>query len=66
MPWTAKDAKRHTKKASSPKRQRQWADVADSALSRGASEGSAIRQANGVVSKSMSAAKRQMERRRAR
>lgn len=49
MPWTPKDAKRHTKKAASPKAQRQWAHVADSALSRGASEGSAIRQANGIV-----------------
>jgi hypothetical protein len=52
MPWQPKDAKRHTKKANTPKKKRQWKDVADSALSRGASEGSAIRQANSVVSKS--------------
>ena len=51
MPWTPKDAKRHTKKADKPVEQRQWAHVADSALKRGASEGSAIRQANSVVKK---------------
>ncbi len=51
MPWKSSDAKKHTKKADSPKKQRQWADVADSALSRGASEGSAIRQANAVIAK---------------
>lgn len=49
MPWNSKDAKRHTKKANTPRRQRQWSDVSNSALSRGASEGSAIRQANAVV-----------------
>jgi len=49
MPWTPKDAHRHTHKASSPKKARQWAHVADSALERGASEASAIKQANAVV-----------------
>lgn len=49
MPWSPGDAKRHTKKANSPKKSRQWAHVADGALDRGASEGSAIRQANAVV-----------------
>ena len=51
MPWTSKDAKRHDKKASTPKRQRQWADVADSALRRTGDEGLAIREANGVIKK---------------
>ena len=51
MPWTSKDAKRHDKKATSPKRQRQWADVADSALRRTGDEGLAIREANGVIRK---------------
>jgi len=51
MPWTPKDAKRHTKKAKSAKAQRQWAHVADSALQRGESEGTAIREANGVIKK---------------
>jgi hypothetical protein len=49
MPWDPKDAKRHTKKANTPKKGRQWSDVANSVLKRGGSEGSAIRQANGVV-----------------
>lgn len=51
MPWTAKDAKRHDKKAATGKRQREWADVANSALSRGLPEGEAIREANGVIKK---------------
>lgn len=51
MPWTPQDAHRHTHKANSPKAQRQWAHVADSALEHGASERSAIMQANGVVAK---------------
>lgn len=49
MPWGPSDAIRHTHAAVTPKKKRQWSDVADSALSRGASEGSAIRQANAVV-----------------
>jgi hypothetical protein len=49
MPWTAKDAQKKTHKADTPKKQRQWADVADSALARGQSDSSAIRQANAVV-----------------
>lgn len=51
MPWTAKDAQRHTHKASTPKKKRQWSHVADSMLERGASEGAAIRAANAVVKK---------------
>lgn len=51
MPWNSKDAKRHTKAANTPKEARKWAKVANSALKRGASEGSAVRQANGVVKK---------------
>jgi uncharacterized protein YdaT len=51
MPWEKKDAKRHTKSADSPKKQRQWKEVANSALKRGDSEGSAVRQANAVVKK---------------
>lgn len=56
MPWTAADAKTHTK-GLSPTQARQWAHVANSALKRcqdaGESDcdGRAIRQANAVVSK---------------
>lgn len=51
MPWKPEDAKRHTKKATTPKKKRQWSHVADSMLTRGASEGAAIRAANAVVRK---------------
>jgi uncharacterized protein YdaT len=51
VPWTPRDAKRHTKKAKSGKSQRQWSHVADSMLDRGYSEGRAIRAANSVVKK---------------
>lgn len=51
MPWTSKDSKRHTKKANTAKKQRQWSHVSNDALERGASEGSAIRQANSVVAR---------------
>lgn len=51
MPWTSKDAGRHTHKAKSAKSKRQWSDVANKALARGLSEGAAIREANGVVSR---------------
>jgi len=49
MPWEPSDATKHTKKADTPKKKRQWADVANSALASGDSEGSAIRQANAAV-----------------
>lgn len=49
MPWSAGDAERHTKKAKTPAQKRQWAHVANSALSGGDDEGSAIQQANAVV-----------------
>lgn len=49
MPWTPKDATRFTKKAKSPKAKRQWAHVSDSALARGESEATAIKEANAVV-----------------
>ena len=52
MPWTAKDAKRHTKKAATPKKKRQWSKVANSMLASGKSEGSAVRAANAAVKKS--------------
>jgi uncharacterized protein YdaT len=51
MPWTAEDAERHTKKADSPKRQRMWAEIANSVLSDTGDEGRAIREANAAVAK---------------
>ena len=49
MPWTSSDAKRHTKKATTPARAKRWAAVANSALSSGKSEGSAVRIANAAL-----------------
>ena len=51
MPWTPRDAYRHTKKASTPNAQKQWAHVANSALERTGDEALAIREANAVVSR---------------
>ena len=42
-------ASKFTKKATTPKLKRMWKHVEESALARGASKGSAIRQASGVV-----------------
>jgi uncharacterized protein YdaT len=53
MPWGKEDARRHTKKAKSDVRKRQFAHVANSMLERGASEGSAIVAANSAVKKSV-------------
>jgi hypothetical protein len=52
MPWEKdSDAARHTKKAKSPKRKRQWRHVANSVLQKTGDEGAAVRAANGVVKK---------------
>lgn len=51
MPWTAEDAERHTKKADDPKRQRMWAEIANSVLAETGDEGRAIREANATVAK---------------
>ena len=52
MPWNAKDATRHDKKANSPKLKRQWAYVANSELARTGDDATAIKAANAVVAKS--------------
>jgi hypothetical protein len=51
VPWQPRDAKRHTKKADTPKEQRMWSKIANDMLAGGASEGKAIRVASGVVKK---------------
>jgi hypothetical protein len=51
MPWKPGDARKKTRKANTPKKQRQWAHVAESARKRGMSEDAAIRMASGVVKK---------------
>lgn len=49
MPWESKDALSHTKKANTPEKQSLWARIANEQLRKGASEGSAIRQANAAI-----------------
>lgn len=49
MPWTARDAARHTKKAKSPTAKRQWAHVANAVLQKTGSDARAVREANAVV-----------------
>lgn len=56
MPWTPSDAHGHTHKANTPKKKRQWRDVANSALKRGLSEGAAVREANAAVARNHPAA----------
>ena len=57
MPWGPEDAARHDKDADTPKKRRQWAHIANSALKRALEKGmpekdakvAAIRQASGTV-----------------
>lgn len=58
MPWTARDAYRHTKKAATPHLQSMWSKVANSALEQGRDEATAIREANSVIAKQGNAKQR--------
>lgn len=60
MPWTSRDAYRHTKKANSPSKQRQWAHVANSILESSGDEARAIREANAAVSHNKSKSKKRL------
>lgn len=51
MPWNPEDASRHDSAANSPKKRRQWSDVANRVLSETGDEGRAVREANGVLKK---------------
>ena len=51
MPWTPKDAKAKTKKANTPKKSRQWRDVANGVLKSTGDDARAIREANAVVAR---------------
>jgi hypothetical protein len=57
-------AEAHTKKANTPKRKRQWYHVRHEAEARGASPGSAVRQANAAVKRSYRKRKTKRGRRR--
>ncbi len=49
MPWTAKDASKHTKKANTPAKRKKWAKIANAALKKYGDEGRAIRAANAAM-----------------
>ena len=51
MPWTPKDAERHTHKATTSALKELWAKVANESLERTGDEGRAIREANAVVAR---------------
>lgn len=51
MPWTTKDAEKHTHKATTEHLQALWAKVANECLERTGDEGRAIREANAVVAR---------------
>lgn len=57
-------ASKHTRKANTPKLKRQWQHVRDSAEARGASPGSAIAQASGVIARQVRKNKRRNRRSR--
>jgi hypothetical protein len=54
MPWRPTDVSKHNRSVKSPKRKRQWTDVANSILERTGDDARAIRGANSVVKKSQS------------
>ena len=49
MPWTADDAQRHTRKATTSELRQLWAQIANECLERTGDEGRAISEANAVV-----------------
>lgn len=49
MPWSPADAKSKTHSADTAKKKRMWSDIANKLLAKGASEASAIKQANAAV-----------------
>jgi uncharacterized protein YdaT len=51
MPWNSKDAKRHTKAASTPTKKKEWSGVANAVLKKSGDEGKAIRIANAMMKK---------------
>jgi len=51
MPWSGKDALKHSKKASTPEKQHKWNTIANKVLKTSGDEGRAIRIANSQMAK---------------
>lgn len=49
MPWDPSDAKKKTKKANTPAKQKQWAKVANNVLNSTGSDAKAIKVANSSI-----------------
>jgi len=63
MPWTARDATRHTKKATTAKSKRAFAHAANSVLRETGNEGRAVRAGNAAAAASKRKSKRHSARR---
>jgi uncharacterized protein YdaT len=57
MPYKSSDAMKHTKKADTPAKKKQFASVANAVMKKGGGEGKAIRIANAAVAKAKGKAK---------
>lgn len=53
MPWTSADASKKNSKIKTAKQKRQWAEIANSVLSRTGNDAQAIRQANGAIGRKL-------------
>jgi hypothetical protein len=53
MPWTARDAEKHTHKANTPELQELWSKVANERLEKTNDEERAIREANAVIAQQL-------------
>ena len=52
MPWTPSDGpQRHTHKANTPAKKKQWSAVANAVLAKTGDDAQAVRTANGVIAK---------------
>ena len=49
MPWNSRSAKKHTKRANTAKKKRQWAKIANSVLKATGDESRALRTANAIL-----------------
>lgn len=62
MPWSEKDAKRHTAKATTPKAKRAFAHAANAVLKKTGDEGRAVRAGNAAAARSAAKSKRSTRR----
>jgi hypothetical protein len=62
MPWTAKDASRHTRKAKTPRAKRAFSHAANSVLKATGDEGRAVRAGNAAAARSAAKSSRKQRR----